>query len=164
MRTVCLLALVLFALLQATAMPRLPLLGVRPDLVLVGVLAWTIVRGLHEGAIGAFVGGIAMDLLSPSWLGSHTLALLLVTVAVGALAIPLHRGNLAFPVAAALLGTVGYNLLLMALTGVLARSGGLELAARVVLPLMLVHGALMPATYAACEWLDQRIRPRIRIG
>lgn len=161
MRTGLLIVLVLVAFVQSAAMPRVPLLGVRPDLVFLGVVAWTVVRGLREGAIGAFVGGMALDLLSPGWLGSHALALLLVVAAVGAMVAPLHRGNLLFPAAAAFLGTIAYHLVLMVLTGVPWHP---ESVVRVVLPLALVHAALMPLAYALSEWLDRRIRPRIRIG
>jgi len=162
-RTAALCSLVLLAFLQSSTLLRIPLLGVTPDLVFLGVVAWTIVRGLREGAIAAFTGGLTLDLLSPGWLGSHALALLLVAALVAVVTAPLHRGNLLFPVLTALLGTIGYHLLLMALTGLLGRSGGL-LALRVVLPLALVHGALMPLAYAASEGLDRRIRPRMRFG
>ncbi len=161
MRIGLLVVLVLLAFVQSAAMPKIPLLGARPDLLFLGVVAWTVVRGLREGAIGAFVGGMALDLLSPGWLGSHTLALLLVVAAVGAMVAPLHRGNLLFPAGAAFLGTIGYHLLLVVLTGVPWHS---EVLVRVVLPLALVHGALMPLVYALSEWLDRRIRPRMRIG
>jgi rod shape-determining protein MreD len=39
----------------------LPVIGGRPDFVLVVVLAWAMLRGSNEGAIVGFLGGILLD-------------------------------------------------------------------------------------------------------
>ena len=55
------LALVLAAIVQSTAAQHLDG-GPRPDLVLLLVLAWSMLRGLTEGIIGGIAGGLALDL------------------------------------------------------------------------------------------------------
>jgi len=152
-------ALVVFlALLQVSLMPQLPLLGVRPDLVLLFALAWGMVRGSPEGAVLAFGGGLALDALSAFPLGGHALALLLTVVSLAWLGASFYRENLLFPVVGAFLGTWIYHLLLLLLAqlwGQTAAWGGtLRL---VVLPLSLVEAALMPLIYGPLGWLA---RPR----
>ena len=53
------LALVLAAIVQSTAAQHLDG-GPRPDLVLLLVLAWSMLRGLTEGIIGGIAGGLAL--------------------------------------------------------------------------------------------------------
>ena len=77
-------AIVCAALLQAAVLPQLTPLQVRPNLVLVLVLLWTVARGLREGAIWAFGAGLFLDLVKLGPLGAHALALLGVA-AIGAL-------------------------------------------------------------------------------
>jgi len=157
--------LLLLALLQATVMPQIPLLGVRPDLVLLLTVAWVMVRGLHEGAILAFIGGIVLDLFSSNPLGSHGVALLLTIVPLGLLVAPLHRGNLVFPVAGAFAATILYNLLLLILLQILGEKVvWLTRVAQFVLPLALVHAALMPLAYWATDRLDRRVHRKMRIA
>ncbi|MEZ4636134.1 MAG: rod shape-determining protein MreD [Caldilineaceae bacterium] len=44
-------------------------LEVRPDLVLLAVLAWTLFNGGYSGIVWAFVGGLWMDVLSGGPMG-----------------------------------------------------------------------------------------------
>lgn len=156
--------LVLLALLQATVVPAIPYVDIRPDLVLLLVLAWTMVRGIQEGAVGALIGGLALDIFSPLPLGTHALAMVLVIVPVGWLGAPFYRGNLVFPIGGAFLATVVYNVLLLGLSGLL----GLEilwggLLWRVVLPMAFIEATLMPIVYWALDRIDRRGHPRFTI-
>ena len=157
--------LILLALLQATLMPAIPYVEIRPDLVLLLVLAWTMVRGISEGAVGAVVGGLALDIFSPLPLGSHALAMLVTIVPVGRLGAPFYRGNLAFPISGAFLATVLYNVLLLLLSSILGYKvlwGGLLW--RVVLPMALIEATLMPLVYWALDRIDRRVHRRLTIA
>lgn len=157
--------LVLLALLQATVVPVIPYVDIRPDLVLLLVLAWTMVRGTTESAAGALIGGLALDLFSPLPLGSHALALLLTIVPIGWLGAPFYRGNLAFPIGGAFLATVLYNMLLLVLSRILGQAvlwGGLLW--RVVLPMALIEATLMPLVYWALDRIDRRVHRRFTIA
>jgi rod shape-determining protein MreD len=155
--------LLLLALLQATVVPALPFLEVRPDLVLLIILVWTMVRGLGEGAIGAFVGGIALDALSTFPLGSHALVLLLVILPLGWLAEPRYRGNLLLPIVGTFLATILYNVLLLTLSQILglAPAWGPSLW-RIVLPLALTEAILTPLVYWILDFIDRRGHRRVR--
>lgn len=165
MRIVVFILLILLALLQATIVPAIPYVGIRPDLVLLLVLAWTMVRGTTEGAVAAFVGGLAMDVFSPLPLGSHALAMLLTIAPVGWMGAPFYRGNLAFPIGGAFLATLLYNVLLL----LLSRLFGQEvvwagLLWRVALPMALIVATLMPLIYWALDRIDRRVHRRFTIA
>lgn len=152
----------LLALVQAGPMPRLPWLGVRPDLVFLIALAWGMVRGSAEGAIVAFGGGLALDILSAFPLGGQALALLLTVVALSWLGAPFYRGNLLFPVAGAFLGTWAYHLLLLLLARLFGQAVAWGGTLRYeVLPLSLVEAALMLPVYWLLDRLDRRTRRRL---
>ncbi len=65
------------AILQATVLPALPVFGVVPGLWLVVTVGWGLFRGMREGLVVAFVGGLIIDLLSTAPLGATSLSLIL---------------------------------------------------------------------------------------
>ncbi|MGB9724029.1 MAG: rod shape-determining protein MreD [Chloroflexia bacterium] len=153
----------LLALLQVGPMPRLPLLGVRPDLVFLVALAWGMVRGSAEGAVVAFSGGLALDILSSFPLGGQALALLLTVISLAWLGAPFYRGNPLFPVAGAFLGTWVYHLLLLLLAQLFGQAVAWGGALRyIVLPLSLVEAALMLPIYWLLDRLERRMHRRTR--
>jgi rod shape-determining protein MreD len=66
------------AVVQATVNPQIRVLGGEPDLIFLLVLTWVVRAPLEEGVALAFVGGIALDLLSAVPLGVTSAALLLI--------------------------------------------------------------------------------------
>ena len=67
------------ALLETTVLPELPIAGATADLVLVCATSATIVLGVEDGLVAAFLGGLLLDLLVPDRpLGAATVSLLLV--------------------------------------------------------------------------------------
>jgi rod shape-determining protein MreD len=157
--------LILLALLQATVVPAVPYIGIRPDLVLLLVLAWTMVRGTTEGAVAAFIGGLAVDIFSPLPLGSHALVMLLTIAPIGAMGAPFYRGNLVFPIGGAFLATVLYNVLLLLLSRLLGQDivWG-SLLWRLALPMALITATLMPVVYWALDHIDRRVHRRFTIA
>jgi rod shape-determining protein MreD len=60
------------AIAQSTLFRHLDLFGAVPNLVLAISVAWTLLRGTHEGLLWAFTGGLALDLLSGGrWASRH---------------------------------------------------------------------------------------------
>ncbi len=68
------------ALGQATLSPYIEISGIHPDLILLMVISWTILRGLEEGATWALVGGVSLDLLSGAPFGVFSLTMLLAAI------------------------------------------------------------------------------------
>jgi rod shape-determining protein MreD len=62
------------AMVQTTILSSFNILGGQPNLMLLVVLMWTVVRGMQEGLVWAFVGGLILDLLSGGPLAGMALA------------------------------------------------------------------------------------------
>ena len=73
---------VLLAIAQATVLPRFPVFGIVPGLWLVVAVTWSLLRGMREGLILAFVGGLFIDLFSTAPLGVTSLSLMLAITVV----------------------------------------------------------------------------------
>ena len=68
---------VVLTILQATVLARLPIFNVVLQPALLIALTWTLLRGLYEGLVWAFVVGIVLDLFSVGPTGGTALALML---------------------------------------------------------------------------------------
>jgi rod shape-determining protein MreD len=83
-RTLAGLALVVLAVvLQSAVVPRLPLPGGAPDLVLVLVIAVGLLRGPAEGMLTGFAAGLLVDALAVQALGSAALVLVVTGCLAG---------------------------------------------------------------------------------
>lgn len=138
---------------------RVNLWGARPDLMLLVVLVWAVVRGMDEGLVWGFIGGLIIDLLSGGPLAATALALLAAVFLAGqswgqGLGSPVVRLMLL-----AILGVVVYHLVLLI---VLAWAGytvdwGFALL-RVVGPSTLLNVVLAPFVRQPLAWLDRETR------
>ncbi|MBI2861827.1 MAG: rod shape-determining protein MreD [Chloroflexi bacterium] len=70
--------------MQAAWWPLIPPWGIRPDLVMLLVVSWSLVVGVSGGLRWALIGGIALDLISIAPMG----------VATGSLALAAFLGGL----------------------------------------------------------------------
>lgn len=142
------LALVALAIVQVTLLPT-PL-GFAAPLVLVAVICRTLIGmgsafpdlGLSRALRWALYGGLALDILTGSPLGAHTLGLLLATAAVAAATRRIRVERPIVPLLAVLLATLIYEATLALMT----QPGPIEwhtYAQVVILPAVLV--ALIPA-------------------
>jgi rod shape-determining protein MreD len=71
------------ALVQTVLLAQIDWWGARPDLMLLVVLIWSVVRGMEEGMVWGFIGGLIIDLFSGGPLGVTVLALLAVALLAG---------------------------------------------------------------------------------
>lgn len=94
------------ALIQATLMPELRILGGAPDLVLTLVLTYSLLFGFEQGVVWALVGGVVQDLISAVPLGTTSLALVVMVAAVGYVAGQTSPRSFFAPLLAAAGGTV----------------------------------------------------------
>lgn len=97
------------ALLQSTLLVRMEVGNVKPDLVLILVIIGTLIYGARNGVVWAFVGGLALDLLSGGPFGSSSLALIAAAIVAGPGHRTLSRFNAFVPLVAAALGTLAYG-------------------------------------------------------
>lgn len=143
------------ALIQTTILSRVDVLGGRPNLLLLVVLIWAVVRGMDEGLVWAFVGGLILDLLSGGPLAGTALALLAAAYLAGQ-SLGEEVGSTALRVTVlAAVGTLTYHvvlLLVLSLTGhpvtwgfSLARVGG---------PSVVLNALLAPIVLQPMKWLE----------
>ena len=144
------------ALLQSTVVPRIRLLGVHPDLMLMVVTSWSLLRGAEEGMLWALLGGIPLDLFSGAPFGVYTLPLLIVSFISGLSKRSVFRLDLLIPILAIPLTTLVYEvsaLAMLSLLGWPAQWG--ELFIDVVFPCVLINTVGMPLVYICVRAVDR---------
>jgi len=94
------------AILQATLLQALPVFGVVPGLWLVVAVAWSLLRGMREGLLVAFFGGLIIDLLSTAPLGVTSLSLMLAIAAATFLQRHLPKNQTLVPALLTALATI----------------------------------------------------------
>lgn len=139
----------LLALVQASSVEQFRILGVAPNLMLVMLAAWLVVRGLDDVLPMIAVGGITLGFVGLQTPGLVLLALLAPLVAFGAVR-ELHIiHSQALLVLTFVLGaSLAYETILLA--GVLAAGGVFDLRSAfidVVLPAAIVNVMLAPPVY-----------------
>jgi rod shape-determining protein MreD len=146
--------LALAALLQSVEGPSLPVVRGRPDLVLVVVLAWAMLRGSGEGALVGFLGGVLLDSAAYTPFGINCALMGLVGYFIGLPEVNVYRGNLPYFLGTAAIATLAYHtfyfLLLQAL--------GIGLPPIVetyatALPAVLLNALLLVPTFVICRRL-----------
>lgn len=77
----------LAALFETTVLPEIPIAGATADLLLVIAVSATLVLGIEDGLIAAFLGGLLADMLITARpIGAGTLALLVIVGLAAAVA------------------------------------------------------------------------------
>ncbi len=143
---------------------RLNLWGARPDLMLLVVLAWAVVRGVDEGLMWGFIGGLIVDLLSGGPLGATALALLAVALAGrpwgrGAVTVPVLGPPVISFLLLTFLGVVVYHLVLLFVLAWTGHAVDWRFAlTQVVGPSALLNVALAPFVRQPLAWLERRTR------
>jgi rod shape-determining protein MreD len=144
-------------LFQTTIAPRITLMGVQPDLVLMAVVSWSLLRGSEEGMLWALIGGITMDIFSTAPFGISTLALLIVGFLSGLGHRNVFRFQLLVPALAIPLATLLYQSVLLGLLYTLGwRTDFMPTVAGVIFPTMLINTLGMPIVYLAVRLLHRR--------
>lgn len=145
------------ALLQATVAPHLTILGARPDLMLLTVVSWSVLRGTREGIVWGFVGGLCLDLFSGAPFGLSALALIAIGFFSGLGETNIYRGHIALPIVAALVATLIHGLLYLFLLHIMGRAiAWFDILLGVMLPSTILNGLLIMPVYAVLRWLHRR--------
>ncbi len=155
------LSLVLVAmmvLLQATLLARLRVWGASPNLMLVAVISWSLVRGVEEGLLWGFVAGLGVDLVAGQPLGTSSLALMPVCFLANASKISVFASNLLLPILIVALATPvhGWIILLIA-TGRGQNVSWLAETMHVIGPELLLNAGLVILVYPMLRWLSGQV-------
>jgi rod shape-determining protein MreD len=150
--------MLMLAVVQLTVLPRLPLSGYTPQLLLLVALAWAMLRGLGPGLSWAFAAGMVVDLFSISPMGVSALSYMAAAAVVVGIKALLPPNRVLVPM---FLAAVGTSVTLL-LAFFLLRLLGYELpwrAASLASPLILVHGLLVLPLYWLILGLERLIGP-----
>jgi rod shape-determining protein MreD len=150
------LALALAALVQVSLLPALSVAGVYPNLPLMIVTAWALLRGVRSAMIWALIAGLALDLLSGRAFGGYTLGLVAAAYLAGWGSQTVYRPSIWLALAMAAAVTVVQDGIQLALLGL---NGGTitlpDTLLRLVLPEIVYNCIVMLAVYPVLSWVNR---------
>jgi rod shape-determining protein MreD len=150
--------LVILALLQATIVPHLAIWGVFPDLPVLIVASWGLLRGKVEGSLWGFIAGVAVDLFSGAPFGAATLSLMAVGFVSGLGKTSALRAHVTLPVLMVFLTTILSSttfLLILLISG--QSMVWLDSLLRIVLPSAVLNALITPVIFGGMRWLNTRL-------
>lgn len=115
-------------------------MGVKPDLLLILVIFYGLIKGKNQGAIMGFVFGLVEDLLLGLFIGSNALSKSIIGFVIGSLEGKIYKDNLFTSAFAIISGTLLnglFLLLIFNLTGAGMQIGSYMVST--VLPMMLYN-------------------------
>ncbi len=152
--------LTLAVLVQATLLTRIRLAGASPNLLLVIVVCWSLIRGQSDGVLWGFTGGLGLDLVAGLPLGTSSLALMITCPLTGLGKNSVFPGSMTLPALLVLLATPVFGwvvLLTKAVAGLPV--DWLASTLYIIGPEMALNVALVPLAYPALRWLAMQARP-----
>lgn len=157
-------AVVLFlaALVQTSVVPQFSLLGTHPNVPLVVVVCWAIVRGQREALVVVPMAGIAVGLLDGQPLGTALLALIPVALLAELREARLVEGDFLLALVTIVVATLAYEtvfLVTLRLTGETVYWWGSF--SRIIVLTAIGNALLTPPLYAV-TWLASADLRRIR--
>lgn len=139
---------IILALLQAASIEQFKVLGVAPNLMLVLLVSWLVVRGLDDVLPMLFVAGVTLGLVGSQTPGLVLLALLPIAGLGVVRELHVVHSDALLALALVLAASVAYELVLLA--SVMASGGVLDPGTaftHAVLPAAIVNLALTPPVY-----------------
>lgn len=153
---VLVLALGIAALVQVSLLPVLSVAGVYPNITLVVIVVWALLRGARAAVVWALIAGLWLDLLSGRAFGGYMLGLVIVAYVAGLGSRTVYRAGFLLALAMVAAATIVQNGIQMAL---LALSGGTfslpETFVRLVLPEIVYNGVVLLAIYPVLSWVNR---------
>ena len=148
-------------------LPHLRVGNAQPDLTLLVVGAWSLRRGVEEGAVWAVVGGIVLDLMSAGPFSALVFGLLAASLVLGVdPSTGMGRrqsrpsgGNPVALIGGVILATVVFHFVSLAALNLTGRSlDWVDGGVRVIAPRIIFNLILIPVIYRSLGWLDRRTR------
>jgi rod shape-determining protein MreD len=157
--------LALIVLVQATLLARLRFLEAGPNALLAAVVSWSLLRGIDEGIIWGFIGGLGLDLVAGLPLGTSPLALMSISFLAALGETNVFLGNLFLPAIIVALATPLYGwivLLSQQLQGIAVAEGHLPVdwasaTLRIIGPELLLNVLTVGLVYPPLRWLAGRL-------
>ena len=154
-------AIIVFALvIQLTLINSVIILGLKPDLIMVVVVVFSLLKGEKEGAISGFASGLLQDIFSASLLGINALAKTVIGFTCGILKEEIFHEHILFIIPVI---TFIASFMQSILIFLLLRAFGLEYnlawsLKQIALPEALYSSLLSPFIFLAINKLFQLIK------
>jgi rod shape-determining protein MreD len=149
--------LIILVLFQTALVPQITVFGVHPDLLLIVVTAWSLLRGAESGMLWALIAGVALDIVSGAPFGASTLPLLVVGFGAGLSQSGIFRFELVIPILVIPIATLVYQGMMLAWLKAFGWPVAWHEGMRhTILPSMLLNTLIMPAAYWLLRLLDRR--------
>jgi rod shape-determining protein MreD len=146
-------------IIHAGLAPVIEVAGVRPNIILVGVVLVTVLLGFGPGIVWAFVGGLTANLLVQDPLGTLPLALLLVSAIVAGGARVLGRLTWVYPVLACFAGSIVYDLVELGVYRLVDAPLQVGLPVAQILPAAFLNAALLALVLYPARVIAARVLP-----
>ena len=151
------------ALLQTSLVGHFAVRGILPSIVLIAVVNWGILRGMDEGMLWAFVGGVCLDALSGWPFGTNTLALVVVASVVSLGESTFMRTHALLPLATVFAATILFYLVaLFILESTQHPVDWIPAVRDVVLPAAIYNAVLNLVLFRLIQRLEDRVYPTPR--
>ena len=156
--------LALEAALQASVFSRIALGAAAPQLVLLSVVAWSLVRGPMEGIFWGFAGGLFYDLATGGPVGVSALAMVAVAALAGSIGGRTFGSNPLLPMLAVFAATVLYFIVVSFLLATLHFHTDWGAVFRdVAFPTAIANGALSLLVYPMFAFVASHTRRQMRV-
>jgi rod shape-determining protein MreD len=140
--------LILAALLEVSVLPMFRIYGLQPNLVLVLLIAWLIVRGSTEAFILAPIGGVILGLVDGAPAGTALIGLAPLAFLQDLRGSQLREGGLVMAVAFTIVMALFYNYVHLAVFTLHGQSGDwIEASLRIILPTALINVTVLVPLY-----------------
>ncbi len=153
---IAVLVMLVAALVQATLVSRIRFLGACPNLILVMVVSWALLKGVLTALPIAFVAGLFFDLLAGLPLGVSSLGLMATTFLAGLGTRRVFASNVLWPAFIVALATPVYAffvLTVLQFTGL--KVDWAEMAVQVVAPELVLNVLLTLVVYPTMRGVMQ---------
>jgi rod shape-determining protein MreD len=141
---------ILSALLEASVLPLFRIEGLQPNLTLVFLMTWLIIRGAEEAFVLIPIGGLFIGLVDGAPLGTALLALAPVALLQEVRGAHLNEKGPLMAIVFTLVMTLAYNYVYLLVFTVQGQAGSwVEVTSRVILPTMFINVAILLPIYLA---------------
>jgi rod shape-determining protein MreD len=149
----------LLALVEASVLPMFRIAGLQPNLVLVVLVAWLIVRGASEAFVLVPLGGFVLGLVDGAPLGTALLGLAPLAILQDLRGSRLSEGGLSQALVFTLAMTLVYHLVQLLVFTVQGEAGSwLAAFTQVVIPTAFLNLVLLVPVYAIIALASPDVR------
>jgi rod shape-determining protein MreD len=140
--------LLFVALVEASVLPMFPIYGLQPNLMLILLVGWLIVRGANEAYIFAPIGGLMLGLVDSAPLGTALIGLAPLALLQDIRGAQLREGGFVAALAFVIVMSLFYNFVHLAVFTLQGQAGDwLTATLRIILPVAFLNVLVMVPLY-----------------